>query len=730
MRDPSLKRRAAVNSASKVTAASSINQDELRNMLLKAKTAKARAPLLNVAIKSRFENLVRQFSPQPRGGGSRGPRQVRAVSKAELERMGLSKSIIKTLYNGRTTAAPWAALNINPKSYTSSEAKRTEIETLKKLASPLFNKVQLSSTAGAILELGAIQIAAIEKGYPVADMHRNTSASTLAMVTSPAPNYMRTPMWFLKTKFSLKDMKMLALGLREPAPSTGVPALMKVAEILGQKNAWRNHVRINNAAANAMDNSKNNNNNTASFKGKGVYFVEPDAVEKREKVVDVMWFGQPRKADLITGVECKITLGKKEGYPGEALQGVKWVTTVLLAWYDAQMATKGPDQSTWDPPPVVKLYFLSWFFGIPSTSNNIKNIYKKQTFKPLDAATVAQLRNEVGLQLFGMQDSAYNGMFNMEPINPEKFQEITGLNFKTIEFTLREKRMQQLANIAAASKTSKRRGLFWSGASAANLGGYGAARRAAGGAGKIAPTPITNNYSKARYEGRWGNALALAINSGKTLNAQQKMDLFKLVRDVFPRSIATLMRDFGLAARWNASAGQRAGTPAPAPVFISNAPKSRNSARFIQDFSVLYFCKARPANLNRANLPMLRMWVDMIDFSFTDASRIPPEALNMLRQTATTNPQLATFLTQTGLAGQVAAPVNAAAVNAEKLVSIAESNTSVDFEKLYRSFLNAHVGRGEVVNAVLAQRATNWPNSRNFYTGLTGRKRAVNNPPT
>jgi hypothetical protein len=506
---------------------------------------------------------------------------------------------------------------------------------------------QLASESGGALEVDALMHAATASGWTIRDANRSMTASVDLLLAPVRRNNTSKPILITKPKFSLTPLKKFTYGVYPPwaapigtmaangprplpanstwenaanrkALTNAKPALKRISNILREN--WKTKISLQN-----LNLPKGNNKNSV---GKGKDSAETDAIIKIENAVEVTWFGRKMMADLDLALETKVTEGKKnaKGVPAEDIQLKKHTLTVYLNWYTKNLREHGPDMQTWRPPPVVRLYFVAWFFGVPIREG--ESLVRAPNFTPANSSLTQSLQDL--LPLFGITDPVYGDVFTVSTLTPANFTQHTGLSAALVTAKLIEQRRGAVTTIGRAVKKEQLRGLAYR-----NLN-----------FGENTPSNYLNttevNY---RTKGEWGNWLRYITGPGwpKFVARKNYQDFAaQILAEKIIKKIFLLEQYYGMKYDTNLPF-------TPPPHSREEAKRSSEPGvadrKFLDAFSIIQFLDTRPqlpqvpSNIERSNFvrmyKRLLAWAqsDGLNISF-DWSRVPARAKAILRQNA------------------------------------------------------------------------------------------------
>ena len=167
----------------------------------------------------------------------------------------------------------------------------------------------------------------------------------------------------------------------------------------------------------------------ARSKSKGKNHVETDLIEYI-----------PGSPPTIKLYELKIGEGKPEPFPAEAYQLLK--SKRLLELEAARLGL---------PQPIIKCYFLAWFFGIHPVTGTLETADVKFTDPVNYSPRIHNL----------LTDNGTNSWDSIKKITPMKFQEITGLDHRIVTGQLIRDRVNTFKNIRKILASRERKYLIW-----------------------------------------------------------------------------------------------------------------------------------------------------------------------------------------------------------------------------------------------------------------------------
>jgi hypothetical protein len=731
--------------ASKATTGVRNTEDNLRTEFYNSKTPAQKRNIIQRAKQAGLSNLLKELAP-PKATGRRaagGP-----TLKAIEQRFGKKASkLSSTVLSGSVVVN----INTNPlnKPVNAAYMRAWEIAT----GVPIATATQLAAISGGVLEVDALAVAARERGWTVLDAKRDMTDSVNWLI-QPAPRTGNAtkPILITKPKFSLTPLKKFAYGVYPPwgppvgtmAPTVGPLApnntnwrankpnraippeafhrqnVLQIARILKEftgSNLWSKKIPLGNLAL--PQSKKTNNNNENKSAGKGKDSAETDANIKLENAVMVNWFGRQVPADVDVALECKVTKGKKEAanLPAEDLQLKKHTLSVWLNWYTQNLKNIGPDMSQWKPPPVVRLYFLSWFFGVPRITGT--PMYSRQEFTPANQRITDSLLNL--LPLFGATDPAYRGVFTVTPITPVDFEERTGLSASAVTKVLIGQRRGNVKNIYRATKKEQLRSLAYS----ENF------------TPEVAPSNYLNRTEvNLRRRGDWGSWLRHIVTTGWPgfmANPGYHEFAAEILADKVIKKLFILEQYYGMTHQ-----GDLPFTP---PFHTREEAKrvenSRVDARkFLDAFSILKFLSTQPVMPvvppQYAKAPFVKMFTRLLAWAASPGlnivfnwDKVPGAAKTELRKEAAQNTRLAAFLTLLQLPPSSALNYSKN-VNLKLRVVSREANIQQALGAAYKTFVRDHGATAGIKNLFKSRINAVWSaetaNNRNALKAIINRQ--------
>ena len=704
--------------AARATFGAKNTEENLRSEFYNSKiTVAQKRNIIQRAARAGLANLVKEFSPPGANTRRAGGPTIKAIE----QRFGKKASKLSSTVLSGSVAVN---LNANPllKPVNAAYIRAWEIAT----GVPIATATQLAAVSGGVLEVDALAQAARERGWTVLDAKRSMTDSVNWLV-QPAPRTGNAskPILITKPKFSLTPLKQFAYGVYPPwgppmgtmAPTIGPLApnntnwtankpnraippeafhrqnVLQIARILKEftgSNLWSKKIPLGNLVL--PQSRKNNNNNENKSAGKGKDSAETDAIIKLENAVMVNWFGRQVPADVDIALELKGTKGKKEAknLPAEDLQLKKHTLSVWLNWYTQNLKISA-DMSQWKPPPVVRLYFVSWFFGVPRIVGT--PLYSKQEFTPANQRITDSLLNL--LPLFGATDPAYRGVFTVTPITPIDFEERTGLSPSAVTKVLIGQRRGNVQNLYRATKKEQLRSLAYP--------------------ENFTPEFTPGNYLNRtevnlRRKGDWGSWLGHIVTTGWPgfmANPGYHEFAAQILADKVIKKLFILEQYYGMSHQ-----GDLPFTP---PFHTREEAKrvlnSRVDARkFLDAFSILRFLSTRPSMptvpAQYAKAPFVKMFTRLLAWAATPGlnivfnwDKVPGAAKTELRRAAAQNSQLAGFLTLLQLPPSSALNYSKN-VNLKLRSASSAANIQQGLGMAYKNFVREHAGVGMSVAAV------------------------------
>ena len=241
----------------------------------------------------------------------------------------------------------------------------------------------------------------------------------------------------------------------------------------------------------------------ARSKSKGKNHVETDLIEFI-----------PGSPPTIKLYELKIGEGKPEPFPAEAYQLLK-----SKRLFELEAKRMGIEK------PVVKCYFLAWFFGIHPVSGMLEAADVKFTDHIQYSTRIHNL----------LSNNGENNWDLIKKITPEKFEEITGLSTQIVTGQLIRDRMNTFKNIRKVLATRERKYIIWRNISPSARRMINRQRRLVSGPAARRTIP-QGNLSKLQ-EGQWGEFIRqwAPESSYSELNSNQEK---KAKRDAWRNSFA------------------------------------------------------------------------------------------------------------------------------------------------------------------------------------------------
>jgi hypothetical protein len=209
----------------------------------------------------------------------------------------------------------------------------------------------------------------------------------------------------------------------------------------------------------------------ARSKSKGKNHVETDLIEYI-----------PGSPPIIKLYELKIGEGKPEPFPAEAYQLLK--SKRLLELEAKRLGIERP---------LIKCYFLAWFFGIHPVSGMLEAADVKFT-EPLQYSM--RIHNL-------LSNNGTNNWDVIKKLTPAQFEEITGLSTQIVTGQLIRDRMNTFKNIRKVLATRERKYIIWRNIGPNARRAINRQRRLVSGPGARRAVPL-GKLSKLQ-EGRWGD---------------------------------------------------------------------------------------------------------------------------------------------------------------------------------------------------------------------------------
>jgi|688.fasta_scaffold21133_11 hypothetical protein len=298
----------------------------------------------------------------------------------------------------------------------------------------LFSEPGFQSYSGGELETRAIEVAVDAAGISKIKFDRSGNS-----VLHPGQQIfgLRTRTFIFKPRFNLNTLK------NDPNPMRGMPEVLAAC---------------------------------ARSKSKGANHVETDLIEYIPRV------GKP---PVIRLYELKIGEGKAEGFPAEAYQLLKSKRLLEIEWerlYAGQ------------PKPIIKCYFLAWFFGLHPSSGELTTE---------DVVFAEHERTQPAIHAL-LTAGGGEGWDRIRKLTPAAFETVSGLNRKIITAQLVRNRQNIFTNLRKVLATRSRRMSIWRNSSPnTRLALERQRRRLVAGPPHRRPVPLGN--LTALQEGRWGD---------------------------------------------------------------------------------------------------------------------------------------------------------------------------------------------------------------------------------
>ena len=546
-------------------------------------------------------------------------------------------------------------------------------------STPSLDITHLTSISGGILETSAIEMAV--------QSARGNNSTHWFNRKNPDPssqvfNFSKRTFIF-KPRFSLQPLKKWAVP--DPAKKMWLKASLKeLAAQIGEQDAWPKEMgkTINFSANNNMNNNGISNNS----KGKGQWFVEPDVLDfipaSLSGAVDI----NGRPVPVINIYECKVTKGKKESDPAEAVQLIKAKLTLLLWWKKTY-----PDQ----PFPEIRLYFLAWFFSVLSGDGD--NVFEKIDFKPLDTGVTSRLNQEMGEYFHTREPFA-----KIEPLNPLTFSTIAGVNSQIVEGVLTNTRLALLDKLSRYIHKYQKYMLAWVGQTANHRKGILLDWKKSVDNSPAARPPPQGNL-RLLWKRQVANYLVQSRKNTTRQAPEWQLVAEKKLYRKYEIAIEKLRRYYGLKIMYGNSEYTQP------IVHIHEHDRKVSYEKFIEYLKRLVDAKNNPNVMQKANLGFFSMVLPQLKFTF-NKTKIPPSILKKIQTNSSFN----------GLLNKVNFNPNE---NRNALVkSITNANDPI---KAYESFVRYHSNLAPIVQKKLIQlrNAPNaTPNNRAFYQGILDTK--------
>jgi hypothetical protein len=253
----------------------------------------------------------------------------------------------------------------------------------------MINPAVIQAYSGSELETRGIESAVVAAGIHRVKYNRSTTVPGREIFSHTKRTFI------FKARFSLDELK------KDTMP--GIPELLEACK----KNA---------------------------NKAKGKDAVEPDVIE---------WYPEH---NLVRIYECKIGLGKSEGFPGESFQLMKAKRVLELAWMSL------PNKKN-KPFPKIECYFLAWQFSQYSTVSavpmKIEFAHHSNNFLPISKKLNERTPGCNKKQCWD----------HVEPINSTEFSKLTHLDSGIVTSQLESNRVQTIRNLQIVMRTYNRRHL-------------------------------------------------------------------------------------------------------------------------------------------------------------------------------------------------------------------------------------------------------------------------------
>ena len=479
----------------------------------------------------------------------------------------------------------------------SLERIRQEVQS-----TPSLDITHLTSISGGILETAAIEMA-VKSARGNNSTHwfnrKNPDPSTQLF------NFTKRTFIF-KPRFSLQPLKQWAVP--DPAKKIWLrPSLKELVALIGEDKSWPAEV------GRAINITTNNNGMSNNSKGKGQWFVEPDVLDfipaSQSGATDM----QGRPVPVINIYECKVTKGKKEADPAEAVQLVKAKLVILLLW---QKTHPG------EPFPEIRLYFLSWFFSVLSGDGD--NIFEKIDFTPLPPLVSGRLNKEMG-EYFRTRES----FAKIVPINPLTFSKIAGVNSDIVEGVLANTRLALLDKLARYIHKYQKYMLAWVGQTASHRQGILLDWKKS-----VDNSPAARPPPQGNLQLLWKRQLANYLVQSRTNTTRQapnwQLASEKQLYHKYETAIEKLRRYYGLKIMY----GNKEYTQPIVPIHEHDRKVSYE--KFIEYLKRLVDAKNNPNVLQKANLGFFSMVLPQLKFTF-NKTKMPQSILKKIESNTSFN---------------------------------------------------------------------------------------------
>lgn len=479
----------------------------------------------------------------------------------------------------------------------SLERIRQEVQS-----TPSLDITHLTSISGGILETAAIEMA-VQSARGNNSTHwfnrKNPDPSTQLF------NFTKRTFIF-KPRFSLQPLKQWAVP--DPAKKMWLrPSLKELVALIGEDKSWPAEV------GRAINITTNNNGMSNNSKGKGQWFVEPDVLDfipaSQSGATDI----QGRPVPVINIYECKVTKGKKEADPAEAVQLIKAKLVILLLW---QKTHPG------EPSPEIRLYFLSWFFSVLSGDGD--NIFEKIDFTPLPPLVSGRLNKEMGEYFRTSEPFA-----KIVPINPLTFSKIAGVNSDIVEGVLANTRLALLDKLARYIHKYQKYMLAWVGQTASHRQGILLDWKK-----NVDNSPAARPPPQGNLQLLWKRQLAnYLVQSRKNITRQApnwQLASEKQLYRKYETAIEKLRRYYGLKIMY----GNKEYTQPIVPIHEHDRKVSYE--KFIEYLKRLVDAKNNPNVLQKANLGFFSMVLPQLKFTF-NKTKMPQSILKKIESNTSFN---------------------------------------------------------------------------------------------
>jgi hypothetical protein len=491
-----------------------------------------------------------------------------------------------------------------PKNIIAPSLERIRQEVL---STPSLDITHLTSISGGILETSAIEMA-VQSARGNNSVHRfnrkNPDPSTQIF------NFSKRTFIF-KPRFSLQPLKQWAV----PDPAGKVwrsSSLKELATQIHEQDAWPREVGKNvNIFAN---NTMNNNGMSNNSRGKGQWFVEPDVLDfipaSESGAVDVN--GKP--VPVINIYECKVTKGKKESDPAEAVQLIKAKLVLLLLWQKTH-----PGETV----PEIRLYFLAWFFSVLSGDGDA--VLDKIDFKPLDGTVSKNLNREMGEEYF----HTHEPFTKITPLNPLTFSVIANVRSDIVDGVLKQTRLALLDKLSRYIHKYQKYMLAWVGQTANHRRGILLDWKKSVDNSPAARPPPQGNL-RLLWKRQVANYLVQSRKNATRQVPNWQVASEKQLYTKYQTAIEKLRRYYGLKIMLGS---QEYTQPL---VHIHEHDRKISYEKFIEYLKRLVDAKNNPNVLQKANLGFFRMVLPQLTFTF-NKTKVPPSILKKIMSDNTFN---------------------------------------------------------------------------------------------